>query len=81
MKVTVVGQWSSDRFGNVQDGDVLEVDDFMAEQLIGRGYVKRYETKVEPTFPKSAQENATSLPAARPARKETKPKQSKAKDL
>jgi hypothetical protein len=79
MQVKAIGQWSSDRYGNVQDGDILEIDDFMAEQFIARGYVTRYDTKVHPTFPKSAAENATSLPVDQPVQKEVKRKQSKAK--
>jgi hypothetical protein len=49
MKIKVIGQWSSEDFGNVTDGDVLEIDPFLAEQFIQRGYayaVNTYETKV-----------------------------------
>jgi hypothetical protein len=49
MKVKVIGQWSSEMTGNVIDGDILDLDPFLAEQFIQRGYVAQagdYETKI-----------------------------------
>lgn len=49
MRIKVIGQWSSDGVGNVTDGDIVDIDPFLAEQFIQRGYavaVGEYETKV-----------------------------------
>jgi hypothetical protein len=77
MKIRAIGQWSSSMQGSVEDGQILEVDPFLAEQYIQRGYAMAYETKVEPIRPKSIGENATSSPAAPVA--QAKKKQGKQK--
>ena len=49
MKIKAIGQWSTEMLGNVSDGDILDLDPFMAEQFIQRGYaapLNPYETKV-----------------------------------
>lgn len=49
MRVKAIGQWSSEITGNVVDGTILELDPFLAEQFIQRGYVAQvgdYETKI-----------------------------------
>lgn len=49
MQVKVIGQWSSEMTGNVVDGEILDLDPFLAEQFIQRGYVIQagnYETKI-----------------------------------
>ena len=63
--------------GNIEDGQILDIDSFMADQFIARGYARAYETKVEPIRPKPAEENATFSPAAQPVpqqKKQTKQK-------
>jgi hypothetical protein len=71
MKVIAIGQWSSTMQGSVEDGNILDVDPFLGEQYIQRGYAKEYETKVDPIRPKLPAENATFLPVgqAAPAKK------------
>jgi hypothetical protein len=47
MKIKVIGQWSSETIGNVTNGQIIELDPFLAEQFIQRGYasaVNTYET-------------------------------------
>jgi len=78
MKVIAIGQWSSTMQGSVEDGQILEVDPFLAEQYIQRGYAKAYETKVEPIRPKSPAENATSSPAGQAVPAKKKPGKPKA---
>jgi hypothetical protein len=49
MKIKVIGQWSSETIGNVTNGQIIELDPFLAEQFIQRGYasaLNTYETKV-----------------------------------
>jgi len=49
MQIKVIGQWSSEVIGNVTDGDILNLDPFLAEQFIQRGYAVQhgaYETKI-----------------------------------
>jgi hypothetical protein len=89
MKIKVIGQWSSDLIGNVSDGDVVEVDAFLAEQFIQRGYAMAtdgYETKVVRQQPKvgdvplvSGPDNDASLSPAAPALPKKTATKSKAK--
>jgi hypothetical protein len=89
MKIKAIGQWSSEVIGNITDGQVLEVDPFLAEQFIQRGYavaVEGYETKVVRETPKvgsvplaSGLDSDASLSPAAPASPEKTAKKSKAK--
>lgn len=78
MKIKAIGQWSSTMQGSVEDGQILDVDPFLAEQYIQRGYAMPYETKVEPIRPKSVEESAISSPAAQAAPAKKKPGRPKA---
>lgn len=89
MKIKVIGQWSSEDFGNVTDGDVLDLDPFLAEQFIQRGYasaVNTYETKVVRQTPvigdvplASGPDSDVSLSQAVPASRKKTATSSKAK--
>jgi hypothetical protein len=89
MKIKVIGQWSSEQIGNVTDGDIIEVDPFLGEQFVQRGYasvVQGYETKVVRHQPRVGDvplasgpvSDASSSPAAPASPKKTATK-SKAK--
>jgi hypothetical protein len=45
VKIIALGQWYTSAFGNVTDGDVLEVDDFLGTQFIEQGYAMPYESE------------------------------------
>lgn len=89
MLIKVIGQWSSELTGNVVDGDTIDVDPFLAEQYIQRGYataVNTYETKVVRQTPvvgdvplESGPVSASSLSPAAPASPKKTAKSSKAK--
>jgi len=51
VKVIAVGTWSSTTIGNVSDGDILNMSEGLAQQMVERGYVRYYETKPEPVAP------------------------------
>lgn len=80
MQIKAIGQWSSEMTGNVVDGDILEIDPFLAEQFIQRGYAVQtgnYETKIIRQTPvvgdvplaSGPVSDASSLPAAPASRK------------
>lgn len=71
MKVIAVGQWSNTKIGNVDDGDLLDLDEGLAQHMLDRGYVRRYEVKPEPVIPLAPGQapDAGLSPADRPARK------------
>lgn len=50
-KYVVLGRWYSSGIGMVEDGQVLELDPFLGDQFISRGYVRHYEIKPEPVHP------------------------------
>lgn len=81
MKVKVIGNWYSTAFGNVEDGQILDMTEDMALQMSSRGWVSLYEIKPEPARPLDAglASDAGSLPAARPVRKTSKKSGEKAK--
>jgi hypothetical protein len=89
MKIKAIGQWSSEAIGNVTDGQIIELDPFLAEQFIQRGYavqVDGYETKVIRETPKvgdvplaSGPVNDVSLSPAAPALRKKIATSSKAK--
>lgn len=89
MRIKVIGQWSSDGVGNVTDGDVVDIDPFLAEQFIQRGYavaIGEYETKVVRQTPvvgdvplASGPVNDVSLSPAAPASRKKIATNSKAK--
>jgi hypothetical protein len=82
MKIKAIGQWSCEIIGNVTDGDILDLDPFLAEQFIQRGYAKQiegYETKIIRQTPQVGDvplasgpvSDASSSPAAPASRKRT----------
>lgn len=90
MKIKVIGRWSSETLGNVEDGDILDIDAFVAEQYIQRGYAvsaEGYETKVVRQTPRaisdvplaSGQGSGASLSPVAPASPKKTAKSSKVK--
>jgi hypothetical protein len=81
MKIIVIGEWSSTITGNVQDGEILDLDDFLADQFITRGLAKSFkEVSVEVAKKLDAGQvsDAGSSQAAQAAPRRGRPAKSKA---
>ncbi len=67
MKIIAIGQWYTSALGNVSDGDVIELDDFMGSQFIEQGYAMPYDSE-EPVIkkPEDGQDSGAGFSPADP---------------